>query len=107
ADGAAPVLIGNGPEGGNMTGALLGLALLTAAEPKPEAVQAEWKKLEGTWKIVTAERDGKPVEELKGGTVVFQPPRMVLKGKGEPRNEKFQVDPEKGPKWFDLYAGYD
>jgi uncharacterized protein (TIGR03067 family) len=88
----------------------LSLALLLSAavsfanaDAKDDAVAQEVKKFEGTWVLVSGEKEGKPVsaEDIKNS-------KLVHKGKDvtvttphqskEPIKSKFELDPSKNPK---------
>jgi uncharacterized protein (TIGR03067 family) len=82
--------------------AVLAVVLAIAADdPKGDAVKAEMKKLEGTWKEVSFVVDGKKVPDDEGSTVTF-----IMKADGtwnmkvgkEDSNGTFTIDPSKKPK---------
>jgi uncharacterized protein (TIGR03067 family) len=69
----------------------------------------EKKLIDGTWSITYAFLDGKqaPADELKKGEVVISAGKLIFRAKGKTdKNDrnvwKFQVDPSKKPKTFDV-----
>jgi uncharacterized protein (TIGR03067 family) len=92
--------------------AVLALALaagtnLWAAPDKPskeDPVKKEMKKLEGTWTVVTQEREGKPVKNSKG-TFTFAKSKLTIRwDKDEEKGGKVKLDPTKSPKEMDIVA---
>lgn len=80
----------------------LGL-LLAADEPKDEASKKDLQQLQGTWLLVSAERDGKKVSEddVKNVTLVVSGNKFkFLKGAevGTASEGTFKVDATKKPK---------
>ncbi len=71
-------------------------------EAKPDkAVEAEHKKLDGEWKIVTAEAGGQMIESKS--TAVFAGAKCTLIDPGFPAvANTILLDPTKEPKWIDL-----
>lgn len=93
---------------------LLGLAvgLLIAADAKDDAAKKDLDKLQGTWILVSAERDGKklPQEEVKKTKITFKDDTFVFpdaSGIGTSQRGIIKVDPSKTPKWMDSKATND
>jgi uncharacterized protein (TIGR03067 family) len=86
-----------------------GLAI-AATKPKQKAVKDELRKLQGTWKVIAAEADGKPVpaEKLKkeaGQMVIRESLMNTTPGGGKEGQLPFTIDPTKVPKAIDVTAG--
>jgi uncharacterized protein (TIGR03067 family) len=92
---------------GNMRHALravfiLLLAFLIAADDVKKAAKKEQEKLQGSWKVVSSEKDGKPHECTKDAEVVFDGDKLNIQLIGEkPGKGAFKLDPSKDPKWID------
>ena len=78
--------------------------LLIAADKQGEKGKSDKEKLQGTWKIVSAEFDGKPLKEAIGGTMTFTGDRIEQGKKGDKEyyEGKYELDPSKNPKHIDL-----
>ena len=78
------------------------MALITLgahADPAGEEV----KKLEGTWVVHSATRDGKTLNHLKGGQMVFAGDKLTIKpAAGDDEKVTYKVDPSQKPKAMDL-----
>jgi uncharacterized protein (TIGR03067 family) len=88
----------------NLMMVLTVVALLGADAPKADAVKAELKKFEGTWKLVSADLDGneaKP-EDVKAYSLVVVRDEFTLKFGTETHKGKFKIDPAKKPKAIDV-----
>jgi uncharacterized protein (TIGR03067 family) len=84
---------------------LLGLAL-AAAVGAQDAAKDDLKRMEGTWRMVRAEAEGKPVPEadLKAMTLVITGNRYtVLQGDKAIEKGTHKVDPAKKPKTIDVH----
>ena len=84
---------------------LVGLAL-AAAEAAENAGKEELKRLQGTWRMVSVEVDGKkiPEEDLKQMAVVFRGDAYTVKqGDTEVEKGTQKVDPTKKPKTIDAH----
>ena len=77
------------------------LLLMVVAQAPDEAVKAEMKKMEGTWRGVSAISDGKrmPDERVKSVTTTIKSDGtwVIFDGK-EKLEGTFTVDPGKSPK---------
>jgi uncharacterized protein (TIGR03067 family) len=82
--------------------------LLAADEPKTPTAEQEAKKLEGTWKVVSSERDGKPDEAAKNAVTTFQAGgKLTVKyADGSGGNGTYTLDPSKDPKAIDLVIDF-
>jgi len=78
------------------------LALATAGAGEPGR---DLDRLQGTWAVTAAERNGRtvPEEELEGDTVYFKKAEMTVVRKGMVRNVyKVKLDAAKDPRHIDL-----
>jgi uncharacterized protein (TIGR03067 family) len=97
------------------THALWGLAagvLIAADAPRDASPKKELKKLQGTWILVSAERDGKKLAEdvVKKTKITFKSDTFVFpdaSGIGTSQKGIIKVDPSKTPKWMDTKATND
>ena len=71
---------------------------------KDEAVKAELKRFEGTWKFVSMVFNGKavPEESFKDSRMVCEGDRFSTKGNEEEAHGTFRVDPTVKPKTIDI-----
>jgi uncharacterized protein (TIGR03067 family) len=87
---------------------LLAAGVLTAADAKQEAKQ-EIEKLQGTWLLVSGERDGKKFteDEVKGAKLIVKGNTWSIPGSdvGTGQEGTFTVDPTKKPKQTDSTTG--
>ena len=84
------------------------LAALTliaaAAEPPQDAVRREMRMLQGVWKVVSVERNGKPApnDDIKEGTVFIQGNRFIIQTMDKHQDKEYGLDPAQRPKGIDL-----
>ena len=86
--------------------------LIAADDPKDAAAKKDLAKLQGTWVLVSAERDGKklPKDEVKKTKIRFKGDTFVFpdaSGIGTSQKGIIKVDPSKTPKWMDSKATND
>jgi uncharacterized protein (TIGR03067 family) len=91
---------------------LLAVVLLVGADTqKDDAVKNEASKLQGTWRIVSAERDGSPApeDEIKKITITIKGDKLIARRteNADKPEEKiydmsFTIDPTQKPKWIDV-----
>ncbi len=94
---------------------IVALGLLMAAthqkDVKDDAAKQETAKLQGTWRVVSAERDGMkvPDDESKKITLLIKGDKFTARRteNSEKPEEKiydmsFTLDPSKNPKWIDV-----
>jgi uncharacterized protein (TIGR03067 family) len=100
-DAHRSVALGKTRDGGQVRSYLL-VAAASWKQPEDD-VKKDQDALQGTWKVVSAERDGKPVEELKGFLMTFAKDTFAIK-KGEEVVVKgtFKIDPSKSPKVMEM-----
>jgi uncharacterized protein (TIGR03067 family) len=88
-------------------GPLLAGALLAADAPKAGTAEEEMKKLQGSWKVVSLEVEGKaiPEEEFKDVRVIFKGDKMFSTkgGKEGGKPNRYKLDPSKTPKHIDIF----
>ncbi len=90
----------------------LAVALLLGADtPKDDAVKSETAKLQGTWRVLSADRDGTkaPDDEIKKTTLVFKGDKLTAhrtENATKPEEKIYEMsytlDPTKNPKWIDV-----
>jgi uncharacterized protein (TIGR03067 family) len=82
-----------------------------AAPPDPGRVKEEQRRLEGTWKVLSAEADGTPlpVEVTRNFKLSFQGSTFITYIGDQKREGSYTVDPGKNPRTIDitLSAGPD
>jgi uncharacterized protein (TIGR03067 family) len=82
---------------------LTAVLLLAGDDPKKDAVHKELEKLQGDWRVISAERDGKKiaVDQFKNETVTFKGDQMIVtKGRIVVQRSKLILDPTTSPKSF-------
>ena len=85
-----------------LAGALVAGVLLAAGLGVHAFAQAA-AKLEGAWTAVSAERDGKPADELKGHRLTFAGDTFVIQREGRTLYKgTFKADPAKKPAQIDF-----
>jgi uncharacterized protein (TIGR03067 family) len=80
--------------------------ILAAVHAQDDAAKKELAKLQGVWKRVEAEVDGKkvPVAELQTTTLTIQGDKYTLNTGGQVRTGVFKLDPTKSPKQLDIIS---
>lgn len=77
--------------------------LLAAAVQAQDDAKKELANLEGKWTIISAERDGKADDTLKGAVRVNMGDKYTLTMKGgKPFSGMYKVDPSKKPRTMDM-----
>jgi uncharacterized protein (TIGR03067 family) len=78
-------------------------ALLIAADAKDDAVQKDKAGLQGTWKMVSVEQEGRkfPDKFLEGKGLIFQGDKVTLTGEAD-RKGTYAIDPTQKPATLDL-----
>jgi len=82
-----------------------GVALALGADDKKDDAKAELKKFQGTWQVVSAERDGEKVsadDAKKMKAVVKDDTVTVYNGDKMVAEMTFTVDPTRKPRTMDL-----
>jgi uncharacterized protein (TIGR03067 family) len=89
--------------------ALLAICLLIAAEPKDDKGAKDLKSLEGTWKLVAAEREGEkaPEDMLKNSSLTIKGGKYEAKLGDDTHEGKLKLDPTKKPKTLDATESSD
>ena len=85
--------------------AVLVVGLLLGADGDKDAGKKGGDALKGTWKIVSAERDGKPQEKPVGDKVTFEGATLTIQGKEQDHKGTYKVDAGKKPKQIDITPG--
>src|SRR5437899_3006262 len=88
--------------------ALLIPFLLAADEPADEAAKKEREKFTGTWKIISAERDGQPDKVSKGAITIYAADGKfsVQFADGTGGAGTYRLDPSKKPTAIDYTPDY-
>jgi len=81
---------------------LLFIGLLVAADSPKDAAEKEAKRLEGAWVVTSAQKDGQPLDRIKGNKLVIAGPRFTIKTKTIELEGSFRLDPAKKPKQIDF-----
>jgi uncharacterized protein (TIGR03067 family) len=77
--------------------------LLAGDAPKEDAAKKDQDRLQGTWVVVAAERDGRPLDRIKGGKLMIDGNGFVIQtASGAELKGTFMLDPTKKPKAMDL-----
>lgn len=83
-----------------------GLATARAEEPKKaeekDPVKIEQAKLQGTWVVESAERDGEALDRIVGNKLVIKDNGFAVITKNGEFKGTFTVDPSKKPKQLDM-----
>jgi uncharacterized protein (TIGR03067 family) len=78
--------------------------LISAADPKDDAVKKDLEKFQGNWTLISAERDGKktPQKEAKKIKLTIQANKFILRKDSVVISEgTFTLDPTRKPKVID------
>lgn len=90
------------------TFALLSLAMTSFALAADPAVEAEQKKLEGTWVIDAALLAGRDhLEDFEGMKLILKGSDFVIEFAENSDKGTYTVDPTKSPKWIDIKTKMD
>ena len=83
---------------------LTALLLLTGDDAKDKAIKADLEKLQGAYKMVSLEVDGKsvPEDKLKSSTLTIKGDKYIIKVKDQTYETQMTLDPEKKPKTIDM-----
>jgi uncharacterized protein (TIGR03067 family) len=83
--------------------ALIAVVFLAGADAgKDDAAKKEIDKFQGTWVVVSAEREGQPLDDIKDDKVTFSGDKMTIKTKMRDQEGTFKLDPTKKPKAIDI-----
>jgi uncharacterized protein (TIGR03067 family) len=110
----APIHRGNYPMRISIVSAtaLFGLCAASMVIAQDDAEKKDLKKFEGTWNLVSGERDGKKVSEdeakgtvitIKDGSFVFPDLSKIATSQKGP----IKLDPTKNPKWIESTSSKD
>lgn len=85
-----------------LLGIVVGFLLVTNGSAQ-DGVEKDFQKLRGTWKVVAAEKDGQPLDRLKGGTLVIKDQNFIIQtASGSELKGDLRLDPSKKPRTMDL-----
>jgi uncharacterized protein (TIGR03067 family) len=78
--------------------------LLAADEAKEKQRMSDQEKVQGTWAMVSGDRNGKPLpdEVIKHVQLIFAGDKLTTKHKDRATDAKFKLRPEPTPKEIDL-----
>jgi uncharacterized protein (TIGR03067 family) len=80
----------------------VGFALVAGATAG-DAARKDRDQLQGTWEVVAAERDGKPLDRIKGGKLAISGQNFTIQtASGAELKGDYRLDPGKKPKAMDL-----
>lgn len=77
--------------------ALLVLSLVLAADATKDATN-----IEGTWIVVSASKDGKENDEIKGEKITFKGGKVTVSKKKKNEEGTYKIDPSQNPKTIDV-----
>src|SRR5712692_5405849 len=81
---------------------LLTGSVLAADDPKQEAIKKETAKLQGPWKVVSAEIGGKPDASRKDAQVVCKGDTFTRKTSSQVLRGTYKLDPTAKPPTIDV-----
>ena len=81
---------------------VLTLAASFLAAPVPKAETKDEQAIQGTWLIVSAERDGKPFDEIKGEKLILKDGNATSTNKGKEEKATYKINPTTKPKRIDF-----
>ncbi len=76
-----------------------------AAAPQDEFIEREHQRLEGTWRVLSAEADGTPIpaREFRDLQLTFKDGKFTARrGDEEPQEGTYTLDPSRNPKQMDV-----
>jgi uncharacterized protein (TIGR03067 family) len=74
----------------------------SGADDRKLADEKDQDRIQGVWRVVSSEKDGKPHEDTKDAKFVFAGDEITIELSGEkPSKGRFKLDPTKDPKWID------
>jgi uncharacterized protein (TIGR03067 family) len=81
--------------------------VVSAGAAQDKAGATDKDKIQGTWKIVSGEKGGKPLpaDKLKDIKVVFAGDKLTFSSGGKSSEHAFKLDPAKKPKEIDVEFG--
>jgi uncharacterized protein (TIGR03067 family) len=84
-------------------------SLTVVADAKEEGVKQELKKLEGTWALTSAQRNGAkaPAEAINDFRLVIKGNELTIRVGGPPLKGTLSVDPSQKPRAYDATLAVD
>jgi len=81
--------------------------LLAADAPKDDPAKKEQTQLQGAWIVVSAERGGKALDELKDSRVKVEGDKLTITVASKKKEEtaRFKLNPTTKPKQIDILEG--
>lgn len=85
-------------------GALLLSSQISSVALADDAVDADMKKLSGTWVVTAVEMGGKrpPPDQMPKMEIIIDGNNLTIKDPGGPKPSTFSIDPSKTPKHLDM-----
>jgi len=83
---------------------LVSVCGLLAGGIHAQGTDKDVEKMQGTWKVVAAERDGKkpPDDDLKAFRFTFKGDKLILKNGDKEQEATYKLDASKKPKTIDI-----
>jgi uncharacterized protein (TIGR03067 family) len=78
----------------------LAASFLMAPVPKDETKDAQ--AIQGTWVVVSAEKEGRATNEINGDKVIFKDGNLTVKTKNKEEKATYKIDPSKKPRTLDI-----
>ncbi len=76
---------------------------LAASATAGDAAKKEQDRLQGTWVVVAAEREGRPLDRIKGGKLIVTGSNFTIEtASGATLKGDLMLDPAKKPRQMDL-----
>jgi uncharacterized protein (TIGR03067 family) len=82
---------------------LMAAGLLLAADAKKDDAKKDQEAIQGTWKVLSVERGGKPQDDAKEFSMTYEKDTFTVKRGAElVVKGTFKLDPSKSPKAIDM-----
>lgn len=82
---------------------LVALTLCAAAVAADDAAKKDFQRLQGTWTVVAAEKDGEAFDRIKGGKLIVKDMNFTINtASGTEMRGDLRIDPAKKPKHMDF-----
>ena len=80
------------------------LALILSAQvAADDPAKKDFQRLQGAWKVVDAEKDGEPLDRIKGGKLIVKDVNFTINTAiGTEMKGDLRIDPSKKPKHMDF-----
>lgn len=81
---------------------LMSLAIVAIIYADEQAAAKDLKKLQGTWIVVQAEREGQPLDRIKGNSLIVKDNQFTVDAKGAELKGDLTLDAGKSPRRIDF-----